>query len=166
MQRLAEVIFAQGLRGIRLSHVEDLPISIASAYDKPTAAVNDFFFFLCVIQLLVSCLYFLQHFKHTLFFPRFYRSGKSAVTDQRFPASSKTNTGYLRVLFHVLAHRSERSLPRKVTLKCDVPSATDQLSSVYCADLIKCATHRSYSVEYCIPQCTALDSTFRFQCDK
>lgn len=51
MQRLAEVIFAQGLRGIRLSHVEDLPIAIASAYDKPTAAVNDFSF------VLHNCLF-------------------------------------------------------------------------------------------------------------
>lgn len=67
MQRLAGVIFAQGLWGIRLSHVEDLPIAIAPAYDKPTAAFNDF------LLLYYTLAYFMllfphPEFKHTMFF--------------------------------------------------------------------------------------------------
>lgn len=71
MQRLAEVIFAQGLRGIRLSHVEDLPISIASAYDKPTAAVNDFFSFfsLCHTIACFMPLFSAAFQTHILFSP-------------------------------------------------------------------------------------------------
>lgn len=69
MQRLAEVIFAQGLRGIRLSHVEDLPISIASAYDKPTAAVNDFFFFLSEYNCLFHAFIFCSISNTLYFFP-------------------------------------------------------------------------------------------------
>lgn len=67
MQRLAEVIFAQGLWGIRLSHVEDLPIAIAPAYDKPTAAVNASFS-LCYTIAYFMPLFPAQQFQ-TLFFP-------------------------------------------------------------------------------------------------
>lgn len=66
MQRLAEVIFAQGLWGIRLSHVEDLPIAIAPAYDKPTAAVNASFS-LCYTTAYFMPLFPAQQFQ-TLFF--------------------------------------------------------------------------------------------------
>lgn len=90
MQRLAEVIFAQGLWGIRLSHVEDLPIAIAPAYDKPAAAVNSFFPLCYTIAYFVP-LFPTRRFQTCLLFFRF-----SAVTDQ---VSSKTNTEYLRFCF-------------------------------------------------------------------
>lgn len=66
MQRLAGVIFVQGLWGIRLSLVEDLPIAIAAAYDKATAAFNDF------LPLYYTLAYFMllfphPEFKHTFF---------------------------------------------------------------------------------------------------
>lgn len=62
MQRLAGVIFAQGLWGIRLSHVEDLPVVIVPAFNKPTTVFNDFP--LSMIQLLTQCLYFMFCHKH------------------------------------------------------------------------------------------------------
>lgn len=68
MQRLAEVIFAQGLWGIRLSHVEDLPIAIAPAYNKPTAAVNGFFS-LCYTIAYFMPLFPTHQFQTYIVFP-------------------------------------------------------------------------------------------------
>lgn len=98
MQRLAEVIFAQGLWGIRLSYVEDLPMAIAPAYDKPTAAVNGFFS-LCYTIAYFMPLFPTHQFQTCIVFFRFYHTGKSAVTDQRFQVSSKTNVEYLLSTF-------------------------------------------------------------------
>lgn len=62
MQRLARVIFAQGLWGIRLSRVEDLPVVIAPAFNKPTTVFNDF------SLLYYTIAYFMRLFyAHTFF---------------------------------------------------------------------------------------------------